>query len=328
MKIGIIGVRGHTNYVVNALGQLPDATIAGACDGDCGDDLSGFLARLDELEQATTVYDEYATLLAEEELDVVCIAGPFERTSEYILAAAATGARILTEKPVANNYEDLRALAAAIRAPVQVTPMMALRFAPAFYTAWAAVKGGAVGDIRLIHAQKSYRMGERPTFFHARETSTGLIPWVGSHAFDWIWWFTGSQARRVYASHSQVGNYGHGDLEASAACHVLLDNGIQATVNLDFLRPATARSHGDDRLRVVGTDGIVEVRDDVAYLMNADKDGELELLDPPPIFPAMLLGGAMEGAVPTFRDAVQVTALALAARESADRRMPLEVPII
>jgi hypothetical protein len=39
-----------------------------------------------------------------------------------------------------------------------------------------------------------------------------------------------------------------------------MNNGGQATLTFDYFRPASATSHGDDRLRVAGSKGIVEVR--------------------------------------------------------------------
>ena len=38
-----------------------------------------------------------------------------------------------------------------------------------------------------------------------------------------------------------------------------MDNGGSATMHLDYLRPLTASGHGDDRLRVSGTRGIVDI---------------------------------------------------------------------
>ena len=40
-----------------------------------------------------------------------------------------------------------------------------------------------------------------------------------------------------------------------------MSNGGTALINLDYLRPETAPTHGDDRLRVVGSEGVLEIKD-------------------------------------------------------------------
>ena len=139
----------------------------------------------------------------------------------------------------------------------------------AFFAAWRAVRAGAVGQVRLIHAQKSYRLGTRPPYYRSRATYGGTIPWVGSHAIDLIHWFAAADFVSVCAAHSTVGNHDHGDLEASAACQFVLTDGVLGTASIDYLRPSSAPSHGDDRVRVAGTDGVIEVRDETVLLIAA-----------------------------------------------------------
>ena len=45
-----------------------------------------------------------------------------------------------------------------------------------------------------------------------------------------------------------------------AACLLSLDNRGSAIVEVDYLRPAAAPSHGDISLRVAGANGVLEVR--------------------------------------------------------------------
>ena len=57
-----------------------------------------------------------------------------------------------------------------------------------------------------------------------------------------------------------------------------------ATVTVDFLRDEDADTHGDDRIRVVGDKGILEVKDERLYLFKDGEEQELELSDAPDIF--------------------------------------------
>ena len=59
------------------------------------------------------------------------------------------------------------------------------------------MRDGTVGQIRLMNAQKSYKLGRRNEFYKIRSTYGGTIPWVGSHAIDWLYWFSGEKFESV-----------------------------------------------------------------------------------------------------------------------------------
>jgi predicted dehydrogenase len=155
--------------------------------------------------------------------------------------------------------------------------MLGLRYAPEFYSAWRAVQDGAVGSVRLVNTRKSYKLGQRPSYYTQRETYGGTIPWVGIHAIDWIQWFSGESFRAVRAQHSAQHNHGFGDLEVSALCQFTMSNEVLASASIDYLRPDSALTHGDDWVRVVGTDGVIEVRQGRVHLINGETAGEEEL---------------------------------------------------
>ena len=73
--------------------------------------------------------------------------------------------------------------------------------------------------MRLIDARKSYKLGKRPAYYHRRETYGGTIPWVGSHAIDWVLYFAAPRKfARVIATQSSEDNGGNGTMERSAIC--------------------------------------------------------------------------------------------------------------
>ena len=103
---------------------------------------------------------------------------------------------------------------------------------------------------------------------------------------DWLHWFSGRKFHSVYASHSVKDNRDNGELEMSAMCQFTLEDEIFASVSIDYLRPANAPTHGDDRIRIAGTEGVIEVRGGKAYLIDSKVKGEqeLELVMPGRIF--------------------------------------------
>lgn len=289
MKLCMIGNRGgHDKYVWDALPHLPHVRVVGMASGAPEDDVTPWLRYCDALGFTPEVFSDYRQMLDQLQPDIVSICGPFELHAEMSAEALRRGIHVISEKPVALTFEQLgmlRAVYTEARAKFQgwyanglhFAALMNLRYDPAFYTAWRAVQEGAIGTVRLINTQKSYRLGRRDAYYRDRATYGGTIPWVGVHAFDWIYWFSGEKFTSVYATHSTQHNHDNGDLEMSALCHFTLTGDIFASASIDYLRPSTAPTHGDDRVRVMGTDGAIEVRGGRAYLINAETEGESEL---------------------------------------------------
>ena len=69
----------------------------------------------------------------------------------------------------------------------------------------------------------------------------------------------------------------YGAMEDHVVALFDLKNGGHAVLHADFLRPTGAPSHGDDRLRIAGTLGVVEVRGGRCLLIN--KNGESDITD-------------------------------------------------
>jgi len=87
-----------------------------------------------------------------------------------------------------------------------------------------------------------------------------------------------------------------------------------ASMNLDFYRPAGASTHGDDRIRCVGTKGILEVRDGKIIVLDRDGEHVTEPTKAPE-----LLEEFLEGREPIPAEEIfDLTGVALAARQSAD----------
>ncbi|MFA6931085.1 MAG: gfo/Idh/MocA family oxidoreductase, partial [Lentisphaeria bacterium] len=128
--------------------------------------------------------------------------------------------------------------------------------------------------------QKSYKLGKRPDFYRKRTTYGGTIPWVGSHAIDWILFFSGADFECVTAFHDASDNFEHGELEIVAHCLFRMKNGIIADAGIDYLRPASAATHGDDRIRIAGTQGVIEVINGRLLLIDANGSRELQVLPP------------------------------------------------
>lgn len=325
MKVCIIGGVGHVGFVFKGLRHQPEARLCGISPGP----RDGEVGHLREAVSAAglhppAVFADYRTMLDEIKPDVVAVAPIYADTAGVSIEALRRGIHVFSEKPLAVSHEELAALERTYRAgQARLTCMLGLRYSPAVFAAWEAVRAGAIGRVRLLSAQKSYKLGKRPAFYQERAKYGGTIPWVGSHAIDLLHWFAAQPFRSVCASHSTRDNRGNGTMELTAVCSFTLGEEMLGIVNIDYLRPATAGTHGDDRIRVAGTEGVVEVREEQALLINGEAQGERKLdkkLEKP-MFVDFLdeIRGHGRCRV-TADDAFLTTRACLLARDSADQQ--------
>ena len=320
MKLCMIGSRGHCAYVFESIAEVPDLKLEAISPG-CEDDPSRLLAMAEKAGFHPEVHQDWRAMLEKTAPDVVCIDGPFDKHAEMCIEALRRNIHVFCEKPIALTLEELNGIMEAHKkSSARIVSMVGLRYDPAFYQAAKMVHQGAVGKIKLIRAQKSYKLGTRPDFYKKRETYGGTIPWVGSHALDWILYFTGDTFRSVTAIQTAEDNGGHGDLEVAAHCQFVTRSGILASASIDYLRPQTASTHGDDRVRVAGTEGVLEVVNGKIHLINAN--GE-QTIDPEPpdrkLFSDFIL--ELEGKRPALvsdAETFELTRSCLLAREAAD----------
>ena len=167
--------------------------------------------------------------------------------------------------------------------------MHTTRYEPHYYTVRQLIQEGAIGRVRMVSA-KIISPWIRPNFYKERKTYGGTILWVSIHAIDMIRMVTGKECLSVYSAQSSAHNLGNGEMEIITTSTFELEDDILATVSTDYYRPSNAHSHDDDRLRVVGTEGIIEAaRRDGEHevrLINSSNNGftPVELLKPPMLF--------------------------------------------
>ncbi|MFH1707739.1 MAG: Gfo/Idh/MocA family oxidoreductase [Planctomycetota bacterium] len=320
LTIAIIGAAGHFGYVFEGLKAGVDGVIACFAPGGPDEDMAPVAAAAAHC--APRSHADWRTMIDREKPEVAVVNPRFDRTAGITAACLERGIHVFAEKPLALTPAGLELVRVGLaRGGAHLAAMHPYRYDPSFNAAFTAVQAGRTGDLLLLAAQKSYKLGTRAGWWHDRSTYGGTIPWVGAHAVDWLHWFSGGRLATVAAAHSPRGNRGHGTLEMAATCLFTLKGGGQATATIDYCRPAAAATHGDDRLRVAGTDGVVEVMGGTARLITAGDSG-VELSPEPA--PGTLFGdfiaqvrGAGDCRV-TAADSLEVTRICLATREAAD----------
>ncbi len=323
VRVGLIGTDGHTGVLLGTIARLPNVSLTAFTKSRPDDDATG-MKRNQAFTERTTIYDQFEEMLDKEELDVIGVCLPYYRNAEASIAAARKGIHIVSEKPVATKLADLAALKNVVaESKIRLTAMMNMRCFPAYRTARQVVQDGLIGEPILLTSQKSYRFGKsRPWFYKDMETYGGTIPWAGIHSIDYMRWVTGRNFTRVSAWHGNRDHPEYPGFQDHAGVLFKLDNGGTAMTNLDYLRPESAPTHGDDRLRIAGSEGVLEVwgaENRVRVITAADGPRDLELAEPIDFFADFLgeLAGEGEHLI-TQEDAFRLTEICLKARDAAD----------
>ena len=322
MKIAFIGGHGH-HYLRQVLSD-PAHEAAVAPDGHDSTAAAAFARSLPN----PTWFDDGHAMLAAFAPDVVSVGGVYGFNGDWAATALARGLPTVTDKPAAATWaqlDRLRDIVSADPAAVLLTEFD-FRCRPEFVAARAAT--GRVGDVVLVTAQKSYRFGTRPPWYADRPAYGGTLPWVASHGLDAVGFVTGDRIVRVVGRGGNVSRPAMGSMEDHVAVLAELAGGGTAVVHADYCRPAAAPTHGDDRLRVAGSAGVVEVRDGRCVVTTHDAP-PADVTDTAVVLPigAELLATAAGGGSGVFStaDSLSAAALLLHARDAADGRRWVDV---
>lgn len=314
IKIGIVGGYGH-----ESVRHFPGASLAWALDGF---DDAAFKKALKYGSRQT--YASLEGMLEEFAPDIVYVGSVFTANGRLSALALERGYDVITEKPLAADWPTLCRLRDLTRSgDRRVIAEFTMRWNASFRRVREIVRSGQIGDTLMVHAQKTYKFGTaRPAFYRDRALFGGLIPWVAIHAIDLVAWCTELSYRRVSAGYAPGCFDGFPSVETGASMLFEMDGGIPCTIHADFRRPAGARTHDDDRIRITGTEGAVEVSENEVVLISSEGESrwqrgsdDFSAVSCAEAIVAAALGETNE--ISTFQ-CINATGAALAARDAAD----------
>lgn len=290
IRVGMVGLEGHPSEVYGVVAKHPDLTLTAIARDQVP--VAG-LTRRKEFREAK-VYDDFRSMFEKETFDVMAVCNTNGHRAAVIVEAARRGWHIAAEKPVALNDEELHAVREAVStAGTGFTSLLPMRYEPGLYTMARLAHGGAIGEIRLMNAQKSYKMGSRAEWFKDAALYGSTMQWIGVHMMDLMHWASRQNFRSAYSYEKNVGEPANGAMQNVTGAVFQLENGGVATLNMDYFRPQDAATHGDDRLRIVGTKGILEyrLRDGLLALRPGDRATVKPAIETPayPLFLDFLL---------------------------------------
>jgi predicted dehydrogenase len=332
VRLGLLGIEGgHISEIITPLPRLPDVEVVALSDPDAAE--RARIAAFPRVGGARQ-YADWQQMLAREELDLVAINNNNGDRARAILACAARGLAVMSEKPLAITRGDLAAIKRAVAAKkIALGMQLPMRFSAAYTTLKKVVTDGLIGEVAQMSAQKSYQIGSsrgpRAAWFYKRASYGGTIPWIGIHMIDLMRFTSGREYRQVAGFQTHLGFPALGDMENVTGSLFRLDNGGVATLHMDYLRPAQAPSHGDDRLRLAGTKGIVEYQESTGLTLVTEDQGPLRLEAARPAHNSFVdyLLATYAGEKPglPLADIYRVNEIALVAHEAAVRGRVLDL---
>jgi predicted dehydrogenase len=322
MRLGLIGSTGHWQTYAPALEHIPALTlVAVAISGP--EETIGAFDHAPGLTVDTHRYEDATRMLDAERLDAVQICARADRSAALVRNCLERKLPVMAEKPPAMDLPTLEGLFhAAQTARVALVPMHTMRSNPELAAVREAVRAGEVGDPLMSFSQKTYKWGSaRPDSYRRRATFPGLAPWVGIHAFDWLHWILGDVFTEVTGREGTTAHPSFPACASQAAFVLTMRNGGVAAVTLDYLRPETATTHGEERLRIAGTKGVIEtnlVERRVTLGTAVKRPRTIPSGRPADLFTQF--ARSLRGGPPplTLEEACRITEVALKAQEAAD----------
>src|SRR6266550_158133 len=149
LRVGVLGAAAIAPHaVVKPAREVPGVTVVGVAARDP--------ARAREFARRHAipmVYDDYAALVAADDLDAVYIPLPNGLHGGWTLRALAAGKHVLCEKPFTANAEEARAVAAAAAGSGRVVmEAFHYRYHPLTERVRQLLADGVIGTVRHVEA--------------------------------------------------------------------------------------------------------------------------------------------------------------------------------
>lgn len=277
MTIAFVGSTGHVGYAFDPMLESAEFPRVALAPASADDNMTYMAEACRKKGKEVAEYATWQEILENEKIDILVNCSVCGYMAAINTAFLKAGAHVFSEKPLARTMEELDEMEAAWKESGKVLlSMLPFRYDKGFRAARAAILRGEIGEVRMVSARKSYKLGKRASYYCDQSVYGGTIPWVGAHAIDFLLFLSGEHIKEAAAWNSSLFNGGHGDLDVTAACAFGMTGGVVGTATLDYFRPAGAATHGDDRARAVGTEGVIEIAEHVATLT---KNGNVVLDD-------------------------------------------------
>ncbi len=197
-------------------------------------------------------HSDYRELLQRDDIDVVHVLTPHYLHAPMVIAAADAGKHVLTEKPMAINMDEARAIVAAgQRNGVTIGVISQNRYNAASVAVKEAVASGSLGRVlgqRILLSWTKPAEYYRNSDWHGTWDKEGgsLMIDQAIHVMDLARWIIGDEIASVQAT---IANRNHPEIETEDTAEGLITyrNGVKsvffATNNFTYNSPVVVETH-------------------------------------------------------------------------------------
>lgn len=206
-------------------------------------------------------YTDYRRMLDEAGLDAVTVATPDHLHREMVLEALDRGVHVLVEKPMDVTAAGSVEMAERARARgVLLQVDFHKRYDPYLIDARDRLAAGGIGTPQYGYAYMEDQITVPAEWLRGWAASSSPFWFLGTHKYDALRWLTGKDAISVRA-HGATGKLtGMGiDTYDSVSAQLEFDGGFSATIQVSWILPESFDALVNQGLRLVGTDGVVEL---------------------------------------------------------------------
>lgn len=177
--------------------------------------------------------------------------------------AAAAGAQILCEKPLATTATDAAAMLEAVeRAGVALMVAYPVRFSPSFVDLLAQVRAGRLGEVLAVLGTNNGQipLSDRSWFTDPALSGGGCFVDHIVHCADLLDSLLEQSASSVRAVSNRILHAESGvEVETGGLVTITYASGVIATIDCSWSQPMSAPNWGGVTLEVVGTKGSIKI---------------------------------------------------------------------
>lgn len=261
LRMGVIGLGWFGEFHAETIAGVPSLELAALCTRT-----PERLAALGKKFGVSKTCTDYREMLADPAIKAVSICTMWDQHTEPAIAALEAGKHVFLEKPIASSVADARKImAAASRAKGILFIGHIVRFNPRYRMAKEAVAAGRIGKIMAMSSRRNIPAAWTP------EILNKIGPIVGDaiHDTDIMLWLTGEPIVSVYAQTVSVRNLKHPDI---AQTMYRFASGATATLETVWSMPEKTPFDIDERMSIIGAEGIIHVQDTFPNLAIVDAD--------------------------------------------------------
>src|SRR5438552_4218270 len=261
LRIGVIGLGWFGEIHCDTIVGIPNLELAALCTRT-PDRLSALSAKFG----ARRIYSDYHELLADRDIDAVSIVTMWDQHTEPAIAALEAGKHVFLEKPMASTVADCRKIIAAAKDSKGILLVGHIcRFNPRYRMAKQAIGAGKIGRIVALSSRRNIPAAWTP------EILNKIGPIVGDaiHDTDLMLWFTGDRIVSAYAQTVDVCGLKFPDIGQTM---YRFAGGATATLETVWCMPEKTPFDIDERMSIIGTEGIIHVQDTFHNLGIVSKD--------------------------------------------------------